>query len=253
MNGYKTEAIIAKQQRIKTGLMQDLLTRGIDENGNIRSEDTHEFKDSPLGRIPAEWKFTSLEKKCLAITDGVHHKVHIAESGIPFLYVSCVREGKILWGKAASISKNTYNLISQGCEPKNGVILYTVVGSYGYAALVTSDSPFSFQRHIGFISPDQKQLKSEFLEIWLNSPTIKKKADESALGNAQKTITLAELRSFPLLFPPYNEQKRVVKYINEIVQNTTSEEDYLNKLKRTKAGLMQDLLTGKVRVTNFKM
>ena len=51
----QTEALIAKQQRIKTGLMQDLLTRGIDEDGNLRSEETHEFKDSPLGRIPVEW------------------------------------------------------------------------------------------------------------------------------------------------------------------------------------------------------
>ena len=50
----QTEALIAKQQRIKTGLMQDLLTRGIDENGNLRSEETHEFKDSPLERIPVE-------------------------------------------------------------------------------------------------------------------------------------------------------------------------------------------------------
>jgi type I restriction enzyme S subunit len=48
----QTEALIAKQQRIKTGLMQDLLTRGIDEPGNLRSESTHEFKDSPLGRLP---------------------------------------------------------------------------------------------------------------------------------------------------------------------------------------------------------
>ena len=35
--------------------MQDLLTRGIDEHGNLRSEQTHQFKDSPLGRIPMEW------------------------------------------------------------------------------------------------------------------------------------------------------------------------------------------------------
>ena len=42
----QTEALITKQQRIKTGLMQDLLTRGIDEHGNLRSEQTHEFKDS---------------------------------------------------------------------------------------------------------------------------------------------------------------------------------------------------------------
>lgn len=58
----QTEAIIAKQQRIKTGLMQDLLTKGIDENGNIRSEETHEFKDSPLGRIPVEWESNNLSQ-----------------------------------------------------------------------------------------------------------------------------------------------------------------------------------------------
>ena len=56
----ETEALIAKQQRIKTGLMQDLLTRGIDEGDNLRSEQTHKFKDSPLGRIPVEWESASL-------------------------------------------------------------------------------------------------------------------------------------------------------------------------------------------------
>ena len=40
----QTETLIAKQERIKTGLMQDLLTRGIDEHGNLRSEQTHKFK-----------------------------------------------------------------------------------------------------------------------------------------------------------------------------------------------------------------
>jgi type I restriction enzyme S subunit len=52
----KTEKIIEKYKRIKQGLMQDLLTKGIDEKGNIRSEKTHKFKDSPLGRIPEEWE-----------------------------------------------------------------------------------------------------------------------------------------------------------------------------------------------------
>ena len=58
----QTEALIAKQQRIKTGLMQDLLTRGIDEQGNLRSEETHQFKDASLGRIPVEWEASSLGK-----------------------------------------------------------------------------------------------------------------------------------------------------------------------------------------------
>src|SRR5262249_22034230 len=55
-----TESLIAKYRRIKTGLMQDLLTRGIDEHGCIRNPATHKFKRSPLGSIPAEWEVRKL-------------------------------------------------------------------------------------------------------------------------------------------------------------------------------------------------
>jgi len=58
----KTDRIIEKYKRIKQGLMQDLLTKGIDENGQIRSEEIHRFKDSPLGRIPEEWKVGYISK-----------------------------------------------------------------------------------------------------------------------------------------------------------------------------------------------
>ncbi|WP_293449171.1 restriction endonuclease subunit S, partial [Persephonella sp.] len=56
----KTDKIIEKYKRIKQGLMQDLLTKGIDENGNIRNPKTHKFKNSPLGKIPEEWEVVRL-------------------------------------------------------------------------------------------------------------------------------------------------------------------------------------------------
>jgi hypothetical protein len=70
----QTEALIAKQQRLKTGLMQDLLTRGIDEHGNLRSEETHKFKDSPLVRIPVEWETTTLGELGLWTSGGTPSK-----------------------------------------------------------------------------------------------------------------------------------------------------------------------------------
>lgn len=66
----QTEALLAKQQRIKTGLMHDLLTRGIDAEGRLRDPSTHQFKKSPLGPIPAEWEVRPLS--CLAeVSSGV--------------------------------------------------------------------------------------------------------------------------------------------------------------------------------------
>ena len=54
----KTEQIIAKLQQVKQGLLHDLLTRGIDDNGELRDPERHpeQFQDSPLGRIPRGWE-----------------------------------------------------------------------------------------------------------------------------------------------------------------------------------------------------
>jgi restriction endonuclease S subunit len=54
-----TSSLIAKLKQMKAGLLHDLLTRGLDENGELRDAIAHpeQFKDSPLGQIPQEWKF----------------------------------------------------------------------------------------------------------------------------------------------------------------------------------------------------
>src|SRR5690606_23374704 len=59
----RTERIIAKLDGMKPGLLRDLLTRGVDENGEVRAPDfnSSQYKDSPLGRIPKSWEIKSLD------------------------------------------------------------------------------------------------------------------------------------------------------------------------------------------------
>ena len=68
----KTRALIEKYKNIKTGLMQDLLTNGIDAHGNIRSPQTHKYKDSPLGRIPVEWTIKELGDVVICFQYGLN-------------------------------------------------------------------------------------------------------------------------------------------------------------------------------------
>ena len=69
----QTEELIVKQQRIKSGLMQDLLTHGIDEHGNLRSKQTHMFKDSKtlLGWIPVEWEAPTIDELAVHVGSGL--------------------------------------------------------------------------------------------------------------------------------------------------------------------------------------
>lgn len=235
-----TQAVIHQTRKVKQGLLQQLLTKGI---GHTK------FKESAIGKIPKSWEVASLARVCKKITDGSHQPVKTSENGeIPFLYVSCVRDGKILWENAARISEEIYNEIAKGREPQPGVILYTAVGSYGHAALVRNTERFTFQRHIAYILPNPELVYPEFIAIFLNSTQGRSYADLVAVGNAQKTVTLKALSQFPLPTPGLSEQKKIIEIINSYDDAIFISEQRLESLFRLKNGLMQDLLTGKVRV-----
>jgi len=68
--------------------MQDLLTKGIDENGQIRNEDTHKFKDSPFGRIPEEWEVTNIGKAGKVITGSTPPTANPKYYGDCYLFIS---------------------------------------------------------------------------------------------------------------------------------------------------------------------
>ncbi|MEK7827232.1 MAG: restriction endonuclease subunit S [Thermodesulfobacteriota bacterium] len=105
----QTEALIAKQQRIKTGLMQDLLTRGIDEHGNLRTEQTHQFKNSPLGRIPVEWEVDEFGHSVESAMDGpfgsnLKSDHYVDEPGVRVIRLGNIGNGKFLDQDKAWIS-----------------------------------------------------------------------------------------------------------------------------------------------------
>jgi type I restriction enzyme S subunit len=235
-----TQAVIDQTRKVKEGLLQDLLTRGI---GHTR------FKQTEIGEIPEGWEVVRLGTVCHKITDGSHQAVKTCEDGsYPFLYVSSIRDGNIDFSNAGKISETTYNEISPGREPYNGVVLYTAVGSYGNAATVRTTEKFSFQRHIAYIQPQTKKLEPDFLELWLNSLSGKNYADKVAVGNAQKTITLNELSKYVIPLPRLEEQKSIIRHTQSLNKSAQSSQLRLDALRETKRGLMQDLLSGEVRV-----
>ncbi len=253
----QAEAIIAKLKQIKQGLLHDLLTRGINANGELRPpqpQAPHFYKQSPLGWIPKEWEVCRLLDVSKRVTDGTHQAVATVSNGtgqIPFLFVSCVRDGQIAWNKAAYITTRDYERISKGREPAADMVLYTAVGSYGEAAEVSEFRKFAFQRHIACIYPDAAFVASGFMPLVLNSTRLRHHADRIALGNAQKTITLGELSRYPFLCPGLTEQEEIVRRSNIARESLVEEASELKKLYLQKSGLMDDLLTGRVRVTQL--
>src|SRR6266571_1470912 len=69
----KTEAVIAKLKQVRAGLLHDLLTRGLDEHGQLRDPSAHpeQFQDSLLGQIPREWEIQTCQSVCREIVVGI--------------------------------------------------------------------------------------------------------------------------------------------------------------------------------------
>lgn len=163
---HEAESSIAKQERVKIGLMQTLLSNGIDENGQVRSEKTHKYQNSPLGRIPVEWEVKSLAYLTTKIVDGVHHTPTYVEAGVPFLVITDLTSGRgIDFSNTRFVSDKDHAAFRKRAAPAPGDVLVTKDGTLGTARLVPQDAPeFSIFVSVAMLRPKASLAMPEL--IW---------------------------------------------------------------------------------------
>lgn len=253
----QTEQLIAKYTRIKTGLMQDLLTKGIDENGNIRSEETHEFKDSPLGRIPKEWECLSIGDIAERLRSGVTPKggsdVYQKE-GIMLIRSQNVYSYGFKLDDIAYISEEI-NSRMLGSQLQTFDVLLNITGaSIGRSTFVPENHPLSnVNQHVCSIRLKETSLeKAIYLSTFLNSVYGQNQIQQNNAGSNREGINYSQIRA--ILIPWFKENREFENFKNIISkanEKTDVLQKYLTKLQSLKTGLMQDLLSGKVRVNHL--
>ena len=238
----QTDALISKQQRIKTGLMQDLLTRGIDEHGNVRSEETHKFKDSLVGRLPKDWECTSLGSitqvgQGLQIPIAARHQI---EGPGRYLYITV----QYLNGGQSDPEYIQDPLESVKCNIED--ILFTRTGNTGQ---IISGLQGVLHNNFFKVEYDRNRVDKDFLIHFLRwQPT------QDRIMDLAGTTTIPDLKhgdfySLNIGLPGVLEQRLISHVLRQINTSITKELAILSKLRSLKSGLMQDLLTGRVRIT----
>lgn len=156
------------------------------------------------------YPYQELREVCRTITDGTHLPPPFTDNGIPFLFVRNIVSGAINFEVEKYISEETYQELTRRHKPERGDVLFSAVGSFGVAAVVRTDDEFAFQRHIAHIKTDIPRLDPTFLAHFLNSPKGRSQSEAVAMGGAQRTVTLVDLRRFQVPVPSLGEQRRVV-------------------------------------------
>jgi len=245
----KTDEIIEKYKRIKQGLRQDFLTRGIDENGQIRSEKTHRFKDSPLGRIPEEWK---IEKDFIKIFSGYGFALkEYSEFGTQLIRIDNVGYGKLNHEKFAYLPYSYVKTFNRFLIKKDDIILALnrpITQKKLKIAKVDIDKGILYQR-VGLLIFRNK-IEKEFYYYYLQSSLFVNQLELLLVGSDQPYITNYNFKDIVFKIPPLTEQQRIAGILSQIDGTIEKEKKYKGKLERIKQGLIKDLLTGKVRVLN---
>jgi len=251
----KTERIIAKYRHIKQGLLQDLLTKGIDENGNIRSEATHKFKDSPLGRIPVEWEVVNVNDIAIHVGSGSTPRggqsVYLKE-GILFIRSQNVSFDGLLLDDVAYIDDETHKRMKRSIV-KNGDVLLNITGaSLGRVCVYKELNEANVNQHVCIIRvKDKNEYNSDFLNAYLASYYGQCQIEKLVAGGNREGLNFSHIRTIKVPYFKYDEQERIVKVLETVDLSIRSYFKELNKQIAIKQGLMQDLLSGKVRVTHL--
>ena len=245
----QTEALIAKQQRIKTGLMQDLLTRGIDEHGNLRSEQFHEFKDSLLGRIPVEWDPMPFGSCGQWFSGGTPSKAirRFWGGGVPWVCPKDMKQFEL----HQSIDTITGDAVAAGARLMPTGTVFIVIRGMILAhtfPVGVSTTEVAFNQDVKAIVPKQG-LMGRYLAYWLSSHSHQFLKLATTATHGTKRFDMDELQAALVGVPLPNEQKHIVRIFDEQQSVIERLQGLTAKLQAEKRGLMKDLLTGDRRVT----
>ena len=237
----KTTRIIEKTKELKKSLMQKLFTCGIGHK---------KFKKTVAGEIPEVWKIENLGKLCIGKAEyGANTSAIDKADNLPrYIRITDITaEGELLdstWQSIEVKSAEPYIL-------KEGDLVFarsgaTVGKTYLYRK---EDGECAFAGYLIRFKPDPKFILPEFIFYFAHSSYYNNWVKSMLRAGAQPNINAKEYTNMLVPQPSIQEQKKIVEILKAINDQLKKKSNHLDQLKLLKKGLMQLLLTGKLRVT----
>lgn len=222
------QSIIDKYRYIKTGIQQDLLS------------------------IKPNWVKSILgDKSLFLLKAGGTPSTLIPKywgGGIPWLASGEVHR-KLIWATERTISKDGLEHSNATFIPKRSILIALAGQGKTRGTVAVNEIELTTNQSVAAIIPVSDDIDSYFLYHLLDSQYQQLRS--FSLGAGRAGLSLSSLAKYPICFPKKNIQEEIANKFNTIDQVLQKKEQLLSKLYNLKQALMQDLLTGKVRVTSL--
>ena len=248
----ETDAVVEKQEQVKTGLLQDLLTRGLDAEGRLRDPEREpgSFRETgAAGLMPKDWTVERIgnlgawggggtpRKSKREFWEGQIPWVSPKDMGTPIIYRT---EDYITSQAVTENNLKVYDPGSVAVVFRSGILRHTFPVS-------TSTRPFTVNQDMKVLTT-RKEVADRFALYLLRflGPLVLQKATK--VGTTVDSIDTGSFMELRVGLPPRVEQQQIVRRINTVLDSIEELRSEIAKLQHLKTGLMQDLFTGRVRV-----
>jgi type I restriction enzyme S subunit len=246
----KTEEIINHTKRLRKALINDLFVSGYGETRATQ----HGYIGPRKVEYPRDWLSVELGNLTEKITKGktpTSYGYDYTDSGVNFVKVESISDyGSIDTSEFDFISQDAHEHLS-GSALENGDILFSIAGALGKVTKIDKELlPANTNQALALIRVDDSRAIPEYIRYYLDTTLIQKYIQSIATTTAQSNLNLKQISEFKILLPEVKQQKKILQVIHTVEAKLWSEESQKEQYQRLKRGLMQDLLSGKVRTTD---
>ena len=206
------------------------------------------YKNTVVGVIPEDWEIVKLDDIVIKMKSGGTPistiKDYYINGNLPFVKINdIIKNGKYLKKTEIKITENGLNNSSTWIVPKNN-ILYSMYASTGFVSI--NKIEVCTNQAIMCIIPNNNIVDTELLYYILDNykKYINKYIERGTQGNLNAQI----VKNFKLKIPPLPEQQKIAKILSLQDKEIQLLKITLALIAQQKKGLMQNLLTGKIRV-----
>lgn len=230
----KLDALIAKKRDLKQAAMQQLLT------GKTR-----------LPGFSGEWVQRSIASFSAFVTKGATPTTYgfkWVSDGVIFLRSECVAADGLDLTQSMYISEAAHKVLIRG-EVRPGDILITITGNVGRIVTVNEKIDVgNINQHIARIRVIDTDVSSEFVSHWLSQPVVRHYYSTITTGQAYPQLSLKQVRETLVPLGAIDEQTAIATILADMDAELAALEARRDKTRALKQGMMQELLTGRIRL-----
>lgn len=168
-----------------------------------------------LGKVPEHWQALALSRVLAApIADGPHTTPEFLDSGVPFLSVDGIQDGKLFFDGCRYVSLEDHKEFSKKAAPKYNDLLMGKAASIGKIARVTENIEFSIWSPLALIRVNERQCSPEFLEFCLKSSELQHQVLLASNSNTQLNIGMKDIPKLRIPLPTVQVQTQIARFLD---------------------------------------